>query len=189
MSQQIYTIRQTNKPLAFPNDAYLLLVSPSTHIQTRQELTQHTVAQANSIKQFCLCLKVFSLIILSVALIHALLGTEGEVLIGAHWPIGLVKDATIDSQDRFYGVAFALYAAVLWQSSSDLQRFSPILKSAFIVFFLSGCARFIALGITGVPSKVIIFLWSLELISPPLLMWWHSRLIVSPSTKAPIEQL
>jgi Domain of unknown function (DUF4345) len=125
-------------------------------------------------------LKAFSIIILSVAFIHAFLGTEGEVLIGAYWPKDLLKDATIDSQDRFYGVAFALYAVVLWQSANDLPRFSPVLKSAFVVFFLSGCARFIALAITGMPSKAIIFLWVLELVCPPLLLWWHSRLNMNP---------
>jgi hypothetical protein len=142
----------------------------------RCKLTQYGTTATASEKQFSLCLKGFSLIIILVAAVHAVLGTEGEILIGAHWPAGFLKDATIDSQDRFYGVAFALYAVVLWQCSNDLHRFSPILKSAFAVFFLAGCARFIALAMTGMPSKEIIFLWALELVCPPILLWWHARL-------------
>lgn len=121
-------------------------------------------------------LKIFAVIITIVACLHVALGTGSELLLGARWPQGVPFDATLDSQDRFYGAAFFVYACLLWLCAGDLKRYAPVLKTLFAVFFLAGLARFASFAALGLPSPMICFLWAVEIISPPVLWFWLARL-------------
>ncbi len=114
-------------------------------------------------------LRGFSAVIFLVALLLIGLGTKAELLLGAHWPKNLPFDATLDSQDRFYGAAFLIYACLLWMCADDLNRYAPVLKAILVVFFVSGLARFVSLAQVGQPSAMIYVFWSSELIVPPIL--------------------
>jgi Domain of unknown function (DUF4345) len=129
---------------------------------------------------FKIVLKMFAIVIAVVAGLHVAMGTNAEILLGAHWPQGVAFDATIDSQDRFYGGAFLVYACLLWLCTNDLKRYSPVLKIMFAVFFVAGCARFVSFTLVGLPSAMIYFLWAVELLSPPVLWIWMTRLLRPP---------
>ena len=120
-------------------------------------------------------LKLFAVVIAIVAGLHIAFGTKSEILLGARWPQGAALDATIDSQDRFYGAAFLVYGCLLWFCGGDLRRYAPVLKTMFAVFFFAGLARFVSFAQVGTPSPMIIFLWALEIVSPPVLWFWMSR--------------
>lgn len=120
---------------------------------------------------------MFAVVIALVAVLHVVMGTNSEILLGARWPQGAALDATIDSQDRFYGAAFLVYACLLWFCGSDLKRYAPVLKTIFGVFFFAGLARFVSFAQLGTPSPMIIFLWTLEIVSPPVLWFWMTRLM------------
>lgn len=122
-------------------------------------------------------LKLFAVVIAIVAGLHVAMGTNSEILLGARWPQGVALDATIDSQDRFYGAAFLVYGHLLWFCGSDLKRYAPVLKTMFAVFFFAGLARFVSFAQVGTPSPMIIFLWALEIVSPPVLWFWMSHLM------------
>lgn len=121
-------------------------------------------------------LKFFAIAIAIVAGLHVAMGTQSEILLGARWPQGVPFDATIDSQDRFYGAAFAVYACLLWVCARDLTRYAPVLKIIFAVFFFAGLARFVSFAVVGLPSPMICFLWAVEVVSPPVLWLWLARL-------------
>lgn len=128
-----------------------------------------------TMRAFQTVLKAFAAVITLVCLLHISLGTKAELLLGAQWPPGVAFDAVLDSQDRFYGAVFFIFACVLWLCANDLRRYAPVLKAALAVFFLGAVARFISFAAVGPPSAFIYFLWAVEVITPPVLWLWMQR--------------
>ncbi|MBK8258195.1 MAG: DUF4345 domain-containing protein [Polyangiaceae bacterium] len=124
-------------------------------------------------------LKLSSLIFIAVAAVHLLLGLGADQMLGAVVPPGALTEPSLDSQNRFYGVAFALYGVALYICAKDLVRFGPILKAVLAVFFLAGCARLVSWGIHGRPAPLVMGLLATELVLPPLLYLWLQKIIPS----------
>lgn len=129
-----------------------------------------------------MALKLMAPILLLVGGLHLLLGPQADVLLGAKLPLEALADPTLDSQNRFYGVAFTLYGLVLYLSATDLPRFRPMLLAALAVFFAAGLARLVSIALLGLPPAPVLFLLALELIAPPGLALWLRR--VSPPSGA-----
>lgn len=105
--------------------------------------------------------------------LHVSLGVAGDVLIGAGVPEAI--DASLDSQNRFYGATFLIYAALLWLCSRDLKRYATVLRLLLAIFFFGGLARGLSALQYGLPATEIIALWTVELVAPPIIWVWHSR--------------
>lgn len=127
-------------------------------------------------QSYCLTLRIFGVAIIGIAAIHLVLGPGADVLLGARLTDASLPDPVLDSQNRFYGVAFALYAAVLILASSNLPRYVTVLRWAFIIFFCAGLARLVSLLLTGWPSVPIMLLGAIELILPPIMLLALRRL-------------
>jgi Domain of unknown function (DUF4345) len=115
-------------------------------------------------------LRVAGGFILFVGCFHALLGVQGD------WIIGLVPqspvDPSLDSQNRFYGTCFLIYGILLWLGAGDMVRHSKILRVVFAVMFLGGCARLLAVFSFGWPTLQVCALWGLEIILPIIAWFW-----------------
>jgi hypothetical protein len=118
-------------------------------------------------------LRLLAVSCLVPAILHGTLGVAGDGLIGA--PVLPLVDATLDSQNRFYGVAFGICGAILLYCASDIPRFEGILRIIFAGIFFAGCARFLAYFSHGLPSAVVQFIWATEIIIPPLIWLWLNR--------------
>jgi hypothetical protein len=105
--------------------------------------------------------------------LHVTLGVAGDSLIGA--PVPAVIDASLGSQNRFYGASFAIYGALLWSCARDVRAHAGLLKIVLALFFFGGCARALSALQYGLPSLPIIALWAVEFIVPPLLLVWLGR--------------
>ncbi|OYU73911.1 MAG: hypothetical protein CFE32_19485 [Alphaproteobacteria bacterium PA3] len=105
--------------------------------------------------------------------LHVVFGVAGDALIGA--PVPDAINASLDSQNRFYGASFAIYGALLWYCARDLRTHVGLLKIVLVLFFFGGCARGLSAIQYGPPSPSIIALWAIELIIPPLLLIWLRR--------------
>lgn len=105
--------------------------------------------------------------------LHVALGVAGDSLIGA--PVPAVIDASLDSQNRFYGASFAIYGALLWYCARDVRAHAGLLKIVLALFFFGGFARGLSALQYGLPSPPIIALWAVELLVPPLLFIWLAR--------------
>jgi hypothetical protein len=127
---------------------------------------------------FAITLRLLGAAIAGVALIHLVLGPGADVLLGAQLSDVSRTDAVLDSQNRFYGVAFALYAAVLIVASFDLARYAPILRWAFVIFFIAGAARLWSVVETSWPGGLVVALGVIELGLPPFMLLWLKRLNV-----------
>jgi hypothetical protein len=105
--------------------------------------------------------------------LHVLFGVAGDGLIGA--PVPDAIDASLDSQNRFYGASFAIYGALLWYCARDVRTHAGLLRIVLAIFFFGGCARALSAIQYGLPSSPIVALWAVELIVPPLLLVWLRR--------------
>jgi hypothetical protein len=117
-------------------------------------------------------LKLAALVFFAVAGVHLIFGLGADQMLGAILLPETVSEPSLDSQNRFYGVAFSLYGVTLYICAKDLSRFRPILVAAFAVFFMAGCARLVSWAIHGAPAPIVIGLLATELILPPLLYGW-----------------
>ena len=123
-----------------------------------------------------LCLKLLAPVFLVVGALHLCLGLAAENLLGANLPIEVLTNATLDSQNRFYGVAFTLYGILLWLCASDLPKYATVLRCILAVSFASGLARVVSMVILGLPSPMVMALLASELLLPPLLWCWMRRI-------------
>ncbi len=122
-------------------------------------------------------LKILALGIFAVALIHILLGVSAEPLLGSGISEASQSDPSLDSQNRFYGAAFALFGVIFWLSSTDLGKYREVLIAAFAVFFLAGLVRLVSIVAVGLPSLEIMVLTTIEICGPPVMYLWLSRIL------------
>lgn len=111
-----------------------------------------------------------------VGLFHLSLGLGADILMGANISAQTRVDPGLDSQNRFYGVSLVLYGAILLLAATDLERYIPAVKLTLIALFVAGLARFVSVFLYGWPPFWISLLFVSEIIVPPLVMLWMSRL-------------
>lgn len=128
-------------------------------------------------RNLSLFLKVVAPVFFIVGALHLVLGLDADVLLGAKAPPEALSDPALDSQNRFYGVAFTLYGVLLFLSATDLQKYATVLRCVLWVFFASGVARFVSIATHGVPPAPVVLLLGSELVAPPLLLFWLSRVL------------
>ncbi|MCR9062133.1 MAG: DUF4345 domain-containing protein [Rhodobacteraceae bacterium] len=121
-------------------------------------------------------LKLAAPIFVLVGALHLVLGLGADVLLGAKLSQEAMTDPVLDSQNRFYGVSFTLYGVLLFLCASDLPKYKSVLRCVLWVFFAGGLARLVSFFAVGAPSVQVIVLAATELLLPPILLVWLSRL-------------
>lgn len=133
---------------------------------------------------FRITLRLLAALILVVCAMHLVLGLGADALLDIDLPPSVLADPSLNSQNRFFGVSFALYAAVLWLASFDLQRYAPLLKAALFIFLLGGLARLATVLTHGLPTPPVIGLMVVEIIAPIwLLLWLRRARLESPGSQ------
>jgi hypothetical protein len=122
-------------------------------------------------------LKMGAPIFILVGLFHLFYGVGADVLLGATIPAEAVSDPVLDSQNRFYGISFTIYGILLFLCATDIPKYSAVLKCVIWVFFAAGVARLVSIGIYGMPSVLVLLLLASELLLPPFLAVWLSRVL------------
>lgn len=110
---------------------------------------------------------LFGIVCAAIGLTHIIFGP-------AAIPGGVVTNATMDSEDRFYATMFVGFGFALLWCARDLNGRANVFAALLGIFFAGGIARIVSLVMVGPPSNLFLFLGSLELILPPLLWFWHS---------------
>jgi hypothetical protein len=139
-------------------------------------IEQRTRDRAKANRIFVIVLRLLALAFFAVAAVHLTLGLGADVLLGANVPDGVLTDPALDSQNRFYGVAFALYGVLLVVCSNDLVRYVPVARCTFLVFFTAGLARLISIAARGIPPPLVLALLATEMLIPPIMLCWLSTL-------------
>jgi len=120
-------------------------------------------------------LKMVAPVFLVVGAIHLVFGVGADAMLGAKLPTEALTDSALDSQNRFYGVAFSLYGVLLYLCATNLPRYATVLRCVLWVFFAAGLARLVSIAIHGIPPLSIVALLATEITLPPLLHLWLSR--------------
>lgn len=122
-----------------------------------------------------LVLRVVALGFVLAGLSHVFLGPGADVALGANILPETLADATLDSQNRFYGASFTIYGVLFWIASGDLVRYATLLRVLILWFFFGGLVRLVSVGLKGWPSDMVWALALSELILPPILWWLVQR--------------
>lgn len=120
-------------------------------------------------------LKVIAFVPILVGVLHLVLGLNADVLLGAKLPAAVIADSVLDSQNRFYGVAFMLYGVLLFVGGSDLKRYLPVVRWALWIFFAAGVSRVVSVFLYGVPPPLVMTLLLIEVVGTPILLMWLAR--------------
>jgi hypothetical protein len=120
-------------------------------------------------------LKAVAPLFILVGAVHLVLGVGADVALGANLPTSVLADPVLDSQNRFYGVAFTLYGVLLFVCATDLPRYATVVRCVLWIIFAGGLARVVSLVIKGVPPMPVLLLLTSELLLPPLIHTWLSR--------------
>ena len=128
---------------------------------------------------FVLTLRILSVAFIATALLHLLFGLQADAMLGAPVSPAMASEPSLDSQNRFYGITFSLLGVALLISSTDLDRYRPIIIAVLGVLFAAGLARALSWGIYSAPAPMIIAILCADLLLPPLLFLWLRRVTVS----------
>ena len=126
-------------------------------------------------RSMVLVLKLLAPVFFIVGASHLVLGLGADALLGAKVSTEAMTDPALDSQNRFYAVAFTLYGVLLFLCSTDIPKYATVLRCVLWVFFAAGLARFVSIALYGSPPPMIWLLLVGEVLPPPLLAWWLSR--------------
>ena len=126
-------------------------------------------------RSLVLVLRLLAPVLFIVGALHLVLGLGADALLGAKVSAEAMTDPALDSQNRFYAVAFTLYGVLLFLCSTDITKYATVLRCVLWVFFAAGLARFVSIALHGSPPPMIWLLLVGEVLPPPLLAWWLSR--------------
>lgn len=107
------------------------------------------------------------------------MGLGTDALLGAHVPIGALKDPALDSQNRFYGTVFMAYGPLLFLCATDIRAYASLFKILAWFLILAGIGRVISEVFCGMPSAFIVALLVIEVVVIPILLVWHARVLRS----------
>lgn len=112
-----------------------------------------------------------------VGVAHVVLGPASDVQLGARLPPAVLADAVLDSQNRFYGMTFVGYGALVLLSLRDLDRYANVFRVVLAFIALGGVARLISVAQRGLPPPPVLALIGVEMLGVPLVLWWHARVL------------
>jgi len=98
--------------------------------------------------------------------------------------LALPRDATLDSNLRFYGgVWLGLGLAAFWLLPR-IERETTLFRCLWLMILIGGLGRLLSLAATGMPFPPFIGFTALEVLGAPLFVWWQSR--VARGAAAPV---
>ena len=130
-----------------------------------------------------IALKLTAPVFVLVGCLHLVFGLGADVMLGANVDSITLSDPVLDSQNRFYGVAFTVYGFLLYLCASDLIKYQTVLRTLIWVFFAAGCARLVSMVTPGTPSFAMMGLLALEVLLPPIVHVWLNRTLQSGFAK------
>jgi hypothetical protein len=102
--------------------------------------------------------------------VMAVLGGPADMLDGQ------VTTSTVDNEVRFLAVYWFAFGGFVWWLVPRVERATAAYRAMLAVMFASGVARALSTLLTGWPHPVIRVAMVVELLAPPVLLWWQRRL-------------
>jgi hypothetical protein len=121
-------------------------------------------------RAFQVFLGLFGGTVLCICLLHLVLGP-------ASIPGSVPVNATMDSEDRFYGTLFGAYGIAVLSCIEDVERKRGLLHFLLAAFFAGGIARLVSMAVTGPPHPLFTALTVVELAIPVLAALAYRRIV------------
>jgi hypothetical protein len=122
-------------------------------------------------------LRISAPIFFLVGALHLAYGGGADALLGAKVSAETLLDPALNSQNRFYGVAFTVYGVLLLVCAGDLKKYQSVLRALLWVFLAAGIARILSIATHGIPPRAILALMGSELLLPPVILLWLRRAV------------
>lgn len=119
--------------------------------------------------------RLFAVIPLVTGLGDIAQGAEFLVTAGANVSADALIDPALNSQLMFAGAIWFGYAPLIWHATAKLTERAALLRILFGLVFLSGLARLFAFYRYGSPGSVLTGATMIELLVPPVLLFWSLR--------------
>lgn len=131
-------------------------------------------------RAFVLALRILAFAFLATASLHLIFGLHADAMLGAHVSDEMARNASLDNQNRFYGITFSMLGVALLISATDLTRYRPIVVGTLSVLFAAGLARVLSWILYGAPAGPMIGILVADLSLPPILYTWMRNLRLEP---------
>ena len=90
--------------------------------------------------------------------------------------LNLPRDATLDSNMRFFGGAWLGLGLTDWWLVPRIETHTALFRALWLMIALGGLGRLVSLLVVGVPLIPFVGFTALEIVGAPLFIWWQSRL-------------
>ena len=131
--------------------------------------------------RFSLFLKFVSPLFVAAGLLHGLFGLGADNLLGAGLSSIEISNPSLDSNNRFYGIAFMAYGLLLFYCARDLRKYKNIIFILLWVLFIAGSSRLISWFFNGAPKPLVILLMLSEL-AAVFAIYWFKRVLGTSMT-------
>ena len=104
-----------------------------------------------------------------------LAGLDDPLYAAAHLP----RDATLDSNLRFYAGVWLGLGIAAWSVIPGIERQGGLFRLLWAMIFLGGLGRLLSLALVGLPFPPFVGFTALEVLGAPLFIWWEHRVAVA----------
>ena len=89
--------------------------------------------------------------------------------------------ASVESELRFFAVFWIAYGVALLRVAPRVDTATWAVRALVGILFVAGLARGLAWAMSGRPHGLFVALMVIELVAPPLIVVWQSRLAAARS--------
>lgn len=119
----------------------------------------------------------FRIITILLGLVPIFLGVTGVIFGAAEHSGGNDVAAALDNQYRYLAAVYIAVGLMILWSAGDIKGRALLLRFAMLGWFLGGLARIMSWMTVGEPASWQVNALYVELILPPLVIWWQGRVI------------
>jgi Domain of unknown function (DUF4345) len=130
-------------------------------------------------RPFAIALRLLAIAFIATASLHLVYGLKADAMLGAQVSAEMVHNASLDSQNRFYGITFSMLGVALFVAATDLRQYRPIVVANLAVSFAAGLARIVSWALYGSPAPMIVGIVIADLLLPPIFYVWLRKAIPS----------
>ncbi|WP_309114337.1 DUF4345 domain-containing protein [Saccharothrix sp.] len=118
-------------------------------------------------------MRVFQGVLVVLGLFMLVTGSLDVVVGPALLPGAPEAVPTLDSHYRFFAALWLFLGVALLSVVRRVREAAKVLRYVCAAVFVGGLARVVSLVSVGTPHVLMVVFIGIELVLPPLLLWWH----------------
>lgn len=118
-------------------------------------------------------MRVFQGVLVLVGLFMLVTGLLDVIVGPALLPGGPSAEPTLDSHYRFFATLWLFLGVAVLSVVRRVREATGVLRYVCAAVFVGGLARIVSLVSVGTPHVLMVAFIGIELVLPPLLVWWQ----------------